>query len=206
MGLISTTGSLTSGRLVTTLNPTIKSEPGTVKVPATLPKPIGQVAKVRQVVTAQPSPRAIQTASGAPGQSRVSTSKAAVSAAKAVQYIEVVEGPRGVAKPEQPVAVVHRKGVARPEHHNVKVSAQAADRLLQLEGTVVIPGHNQSKVVMLPPDYLNHLSAKASAEAEREQAREELMAEVVDEGDIIVQSISPTPETDMIGEADMAVG
>lgn len=66
------------------------------------------------------------------------------------------------------------------------MSNQTADRLLQLEGTVVIPGHNQAKIVMLPPDYMEQLETKE----EMEMALTE--SELVDE--LIVQSRSPSPE------------
>lgn len=46
----------------------------------------------------------------------------------------------------------------------VTVSNQTADRIMQLEGTVVIPGNNQSKYIMLPPDYLEQLETKDQAE------------------------------------------
>lgn len=70
------------------------------------------------------------------------------------------------------------------------MSNQTADRLMQLEGTVVIPGHNQAKIVMLPPDYMEQLETKEEMEMAEAHALTE--HELVDE--LIVQSRSPSPE------------
>lgn len=78
----------------------------------------------------------------------------------------------------------------------MKVSNTTADRLLQLEGTVVIPGQNQTKFVMLPPNYIEQLESKE----DEEDSEMVEMAEVVDETDIIEHAMSPTA-TDLIGKA-----
>lgn len=68
------------------------------------------------------------------------------------------------------------------------MSSQTADRLLQLEGTVVIPGHNQAKFVMLPPDYMQQLESKDAEELDEEHQEPELL----DEDGPMERSRSPT--------------
>lgn len=173
LGHASTTTASTHQAKVVTLNPTIKQEPGTVKM-------IGQGGvKVRPTVAHEPQ-QVIQT----PGQSRLVFANKSTPKQANVQYVEesqVVYQARPQPQVKRPVST------ARHEEHKVKVSTQTADRLLQLEGSVVIPGHNQSKIVMLPPDYMDQLESKEEGEAELD------MAEVVDESDLIEQSTSPTP-------------
>lgn len=172
LGHASTTTASTHPAKVVTLNPTIKQEPGTVKM-------IGQGGvKVRPTATHE-SQQVIQT----PGQSRLVFANKSTPKQANVQYVEESQ----VVYQARPQPVKRPVSTPRHEEHKVKVSTQTADRLLQLEGSVVIPGHNQSKIVMLPPDYMDQLESKEEGEAELD------MAEVVDESDLIEQSTSPTP-------------
>lgn len=188
MGLLGQAGTTPASRVIT-LNPTIKAEPGTAKVVAQ-----GPATKVRPIVN--DSPRIVQVPPGSGGQSRLLMAAKTTPKHAAVQYIELEESPSAVYQAKQ--AMKKPAAAAQQDQHKVKVSDQTADRLLQLEGTVVIPGHNQAKIVMLPPDYMHQLVTK---EEEHQQDGEAMldMAEMVEEGDIIVQSTSPTP-TDLMGK------
>ena len=157
LGLITQSGVTTPGNKVVQLNPTIKQEPGTVKVLNASPQVTRPI-------------KAVQIPSGS-SQSRLSTVRpAAAKPGQSLQYIEVMPSPSTI-KQE-------------------KVSSQAAEILMQLEGSVVLPANSQ-KVVMLPNDYVEQLLIKQNPTEEEEAMTE--MADVVDESDIIIQSSSPPP-------------
>lgn len=158
LGLITQSGVTTPGNKVVQLNPTIKQEPGTVKVLNASPQVTRPI-------------KAVQIPSGS-SQSRLSTVRpAAAKPGQSLQYIEVMPSPSTTIKQE-------------------KVSSQAAEILMQLEGSVVLPANSQ-KVVMLPNDYVEQLLIKQNPTEEEEAMTE--MADVVDESDIIIQSSSPPP-------------
>lgn len=191
MGLLTAAGAPAAGKVIT-LN--AKTRPVVAATPPT--KVVKQAAS--------DSPRIIQISPGVQSQGRM-----VVAAPKAVQYIEVVARPNYPAKKEpQTVTVINKRTtvVKQEEQQKVKVSTQTADKLSQLEGSVVIPGLNQSKVVMLPVDYMDQMVTKQAQEEQDDdegQPHDEdtvaEMVEVVNENDLIVQSVSPTP-TDMMGK------
>lgn len=185
MGLLSHTGTTSAGRVIT-LNPTIKSEPLAAAV-----------VKGSKPKLASDSPRIIQIT---PGGGRAVVAQKVAPKQSTVQYIDVQQSPKEVTVKSESLLMVNRKSGGRQEEQKLKVSTQQADRLLQLEGSVVIPGHNQSKVVMLPQDYMDHLVVKEQEEDEQEQdEQQDDESHMVDDSDIIVQSMSPTPQ-DLFGK------
>lgn len=141
-----------------------------------------QARVVTKPVTSD-SPKIIQLAQPTSAMNRVVTvSKVKPPDSSPVQYIEMV--PK-IIKTEP----------------TYRVSNQTAERLVQLQGSVVMPGSSQSKVVLLPPDYINQLTAAKDEEVAQDDDQTEVAD---DEEDIIIQALSPSP-ADLLGEFRAAI-
>lgn len=89
--------------------------------------------------------------------------------------------------------------VMKTEEPKVKVTSQTADRLLNLEGSVVI-ADQQSKYVMLPQDYINQLETATIEEEQQilQQQQQEEQEEELEETEVVYEA-NPVL-TDILGK------